>query len=87
MAVNVRGVSGQLKYGYQTVARLTAWHLNNDGRLEAEVSDVNEHWANSDGPFTVALTVGKKQWIWQHVELVHTTPALVAVLPGSPVIR
>jgi hypothetical protein len=87
MAVQVRGVSGQLKFGYQIVARLHAWHLNNDGRLEAEVSDVNRHWADSGGPFSVVLTVGKKQWIWKDVQLAHLEPSLVAVLPGSPSIR
>ena len=81
-----RGQSGVVKRGYHPVARLAEWTLSGD-RLEARAADVNRFWLEQDGPTSVALQMGRKQWVWQDVVVVDPGTPFVVRVSGSPKVR
>lgn len=89
MALQMRGVTGELKFGYQRVARLQDWHIASDGRLTATPADVNTFWAaQGSGQLSVALRVGTRQWIWSTCTVDRLDAERVEiVLHGSPQAR
>lgn len=81
--LTARGGSGEVRKGYQVVARLGAWSLERD-RIDAPVSDVNEFWLSQGGPFHVRVNLGKLSWVWREAEVqVHGAACFVRV-SGSP---
>lgn len=76
------GVSGEVKSGYQTVARLGRWTW--DGHtVSATASDVNTFFLEMGGPVTLRLQAGRKWWVWRSAEIVGREPFLVRV-HGAP---
>ena len=85
MALSMRGLDGQLRYGYQVVAQLSAWSLE-DARVEATARNVNEVWMG-ESPLSLWLTVGRRAWVWREVEVASAGPPLVVRVVGSPEVR
>lgn len=84
MALTASGRSGVLTLGYQVAARLGAWSLDERGIVSAELLDGHPLWLHKDGPFTLSLDIGTRQWTWPNVELRQREGALVAVTSGTP---
>ena len=65
--MNVKGVEGEVRYGYQRAATLTSWTLteviNRSWRLDGGIKDKNELYLQQT-PLTVVLQIGSKRWIW-----------------------
>jgi hypothetical protein len=86
MALNQSGRGGELRCGYQVAARLGAWTLNHDGRVEAAVADLDTFWLESSPQVSLWLRVGRRHWVWRTVEVVSPDPLVVKVI-GSPTVR
>lgn len=84
MALSMRGQVGELRCGYQVVARLGPW-TSDGARVEAGVQAVDEFWL--DGRLSLWLTVGRKAWVWRDVQLQELGPPLVARVTGTPEVR
>lgn len=86
MALELRGSTGELRYGYHVAARLGAWSLSED-RVEARaVSGVHPVWVERE-PLTLHLAVGAKQWVWSGAEVVDPGTPFVIRVSGSPAVR
>lgn len=83
----MRGVSGELKRAYLTVARLGSWTMDQSGRVEADVIDMDEFYLDQPGTLKLALQMGRKVWVWPDCEVVERGELLVAVAKGSPEVR
>ncbi len=60
------GLSGELRYGYETAARLGTWAIESDGtafRFSAVVTQAHELWALRR-PLTLVLALGNFEWSW-----------------------
>jgi hypothetical protein len=87
MSLTASGIFGELKRGYQTVARLTDWKLDADDKCEATAADVNTFWFDQPGPMALWLKVGKRFWVWRETEILSSeTPFVIRVI-GSPDVR
>lgn len=84
MSLSMRGLVGEVRYGYQLAAQLGSWRLE-DNRLEATTSYQNDMWLNH-GALTLKLGIGAKVWVWRDVELFSAEPFTLR-LNGSPEVR
>lgn len=84
-AFRASGGSGDVRYGYQTVARLERWTMQGD-RIDATAADVNAFWIDRDGPFAVRLAMGSKYWVWRDAQIVSADPFVMRV-NGSPAVE
>lgn len=70
----LRGKSGEIRFGYQTAAKLGPWSMRWNGSsyvLEAEPKEVNDFWIMRK-PLSVRLTVGRSDvWSYPSVELLN----------------
>lgn len=83
----MRGVTGEVRYGYQPAARLGTWTMEND-RLDASVAERNEVWLDSAGPFSLWLHIGpKKAWVWRDISVITTAGAFACRVSGKPEVR
>jgi hypothetical protein len=88
MAFQARGVSGEVRLGYQTVARLGAWTLDGTGRIDSTSTERNDFRLEQGGPFSVRLTVGAKVWAWREADLLDATGTrMVLRANGSPEVK
>jgi hypothetical protein len=85
MAFEMRGLQGQLKYGYQPAAQIGSWVFS-DGNIEAAISEKNPLWIESR-PLSLWLDIGSKYWVWRQVEVISIGETLACRVSGSPEIR
>lgn len=86
-AIEVRGVSGEVRKGYRVVARLGAWHLDKERRLTATAVDVDDFLVEEGGPYRVVLHVGPKQWVWPTAEIASLHRTVDVRLDTVPEVR
>lgn len=84
--VKLRGVSGALKQSYMVVARLHAWSIEH-GVITAQADEINQFALDNGGPFSIAIDMGRRQWVWTAVEVLQVEPEFKARLDGSPTVR
>ena len=83
-----RGVSGDLKFGYHVIARLSDWTLDQTGRIDARSSDVNPFWLEHASQPIVRLQVGKRFWVWSSVDVIVLDDHACSLrVNGSPEVR
>jgi hypothetical protein len=80
-----QGVSGELRLGYQVVARLGRWALAED-RVECTAADINEFLADQSG-FALWLRMGERHWVWKPVEVLDWSQRMQIRITGSPEVR
>lgn len=80
------GPSGELRYGYQVVARLGRWSLDATA-IEAQVIEANTFWLDGDGPFTLVVPVGRREWRWSGVQVLDQGPPMRIRVHGAPELR
>jgi len=85
-AIEVRGVSGEVRKGYRPVARLVQWSLAG-GRLHGTITDRDDLTLSLGGPYRVVLSVGKQQWVWSDVDVSVEGASVSATVSGSPEVR
>ena len=82
----LRGKSGEIRFGYQTAAKLGRWSMRWNGAsyvLEAEPEQVNGFWLNRK-PLSVRLTVGRSDvWRFSDVELLQNKESLTLLVKGE----
>lgn len=80
------GEAGELRKGYQVVARLRHWTLENE-RIDAKGSDVNTFWLEQPGPLSVRLEIGQVTWVWPDVQMLEVGAHCAVRVSGSPETR
>jgi len=78
--MRAKGLSGELRVGYQRAATLGAWSLEpsppNGAIVTATIEDADEFWMDHE-PKSLYLALGPSWWIWKHAELrgnqIHVT--------------
>lgn len=85
MTFEMRGLQGQLKYGYQQAARLGPW-LFVDGRVEAAIFEKHPLWFDLR-PLGLWLDVGRKYWVWRETEILSVDGMLTCRVSGNPEVR
>jgi hypothetical protein len=67
----LRGKSGEIRFGYQTAAKLGRWSMRWNGAgyvLDAEPKEVNEFWIKRK-PLSIRLTFGRSE-VWRFSDVV-----------------
>ncbi|OHD24744.1 MAG: hypothetical protein A2Y38_05980 [Spirochaetes bacterium GWB1_59_5] len=69
--MRVRGVSGELRHGYQQAAALGAWAIESEDRIgyvcRAQVEAESDVWS-ARRPLDLILVLGPVEWTWRGVE-------------------
>jgi len=69
--MRVRGVSGELRHGYQQAAALGAWAIESEDRVgyvfRAVVEAESDIWL-AQRPLDLILELGPVEWTWHRVE-------------------
>lgn len=86
MSLRMRGISGELRKGYQVAAQLGPWSMDG-GRVEAATVVVDKFWIDSPGGWALSLRLGKKSWVWRQVDVLDVGPPMVLRVAGSPTVR
>lgn len=87
IGTHIGGRSGELRKGYQIVARLGRWKIDRlSDVVNAEATDINRFWI-SDPHLELRLKIGPRLWIWASVEVVTEGPPLSIRVHGSPQMR
>ncbi len=76
------GTGGELRRGYQVVAQLGPWTMDQD-RVDAATHSLNEIYLEAPGALQLRLRLGRRFWVWREVELLAAQPLAVRVC-GSP---
>lgn len=87
MAMQARGDTGVLLYGYHVVARLSSWHLTDTEQVLASFSEIHEFYRQQEGPFTLRLKLAKAEWEWRFVQVLAWEPAGAVLVSGKPTVR
>ena len=81
----LRGKSGEIRFGYQTAAKLGRWSMRWNGAsyvLDAEPKEVNDFWIKRK-PLSIRLTVGRSDvWRFSDVELLQNKESLTLLVKG-----
>ena len=88
MPISMKGRTGELRCGYQVAAQLGAWEWSpqgvDDGVVDTALTSVDEFWLEQE-PLTLALPMGRQQWIWEGVKVVREGTSRARVhLTGKP---
>lgn len=89
--LQVSGLRGQLRVGYQVAAELGPWRLSLAPQLprqyevHARVYRTDAYWL-SERPLTLTLEVGSDVWAWAKTEPEIGGDELGAVVRGMPTI-
>ena len=86
MALVARGVSGEVRKGYQTAVRFGAWTLSED-ILTAPVLERVDVYCAMGGPFAVRVDVGGGCWQWRDVPDLPDGDTLYLRVDGPPEFR
>ena len=87
MPLNARGARGELRVGHKVVAKLAAWTLQ-ESRFEAKADgEVNTFWLSGDYPVSLAIPMGRREWVWPNVQIHDATDPVVVVVSGVPEVR
>ena len=81
----LRGKSGEIRYGYQTAAKLGRWSMKWNGNayvLNAKPETVNAFWLNRT-PLSLRLKVGRDEWRYSGVELYNKGESLTLLVTGE----
>ena len=82
--MTIRGLTGELRCGYQVVARLGSW-TREGARVETTAREVNEFWLDQASRLDLRLDVGRRQWQWRGVDLIDSNrESFVVRVHGSP---
>ena len=82
MISKIKGVTGELRHGYQTAAKLNGWTVAN-GVLESGLTDVNRLWL-ARRPLIARLDVGRLRWEFDVLEVMATEPSFRARVEMPP---
>lgn len=84
MSLASKGARGELRYGYHVAAQLSAWSVDERGRVDATASDINAYWIDQD-ELALWLRVGSRWWVWRAIQLRQCdASACVVQVEGSP---
>ena len=86
--IEARGVSGELRAGYQLAARLGPWEMaqgQNSVSLRATVHERFEPWW-SWRPLDLALYIGGVEWSWRLEAFQLNALELVALFEQPPLV-
>lgn len=88
MALKASGTVGEVRKGYQLVARLSRWTLESDTqRVDGTADEIKEFWIDQGG-LSLHLTLGNRQWVWRDIEILDPNKSSFAVrVNGSPDVR
>jgi hypothetical protein len=81
--VVISGRGGDVRVGYQVVAKLGTWTLR-DGLLTADGSEIDAYWITQDGTKTLRVPVGNSTWSWRGVDASASGTTLLVRVTGSP---
>lgn len=79
----INGRGGEVRVGYQVVARLGTWTLR-DGLLTADGVEVDAYWIAQDCDRTLRVPVGNSTWTWRGVDASASGSTLFVRVSGSP---
>lgn len=87
MSLTASGLTGELRKGYQVVARLSGCTLSAEtARVDGIASDVNTFWIDQP-PFSLWLKFGSRHWVWRETEVIDSGSPFAIRLHGSPDVR
>jgi hypothetical protein len=86
--LSARGLSGELRHGYQLAARFSAWTLTAERGSEYSIVTIERlepdaYWFDQY-PQSLRLEVGRRQWMWREAERLSATQYRVT---GDPLVE
>jgi len=83
MSLRITGTAGELRKGYQVVARLGRWSMDQKDRCDAAIVELNTFWVDQPGSCALWLRMGTNFWVWRNIEVLNLNGSFSAHVKGS----
>lgn len=88
--MNMRGPTGEIRYGYQVAAKLGSWELTpktDDAMFfTATAVAVDDYWITQE-PLVLALRFSRSQWLWTGIVAIRDGRYIHTTVTGKPIIE